>query len=242
MAKSLTLTIVIPVYNEENYLKKCLDAIARQTDMPDEVIVVDNNCTDTSMEIAGSYPFVKIISEKQQGIVHARNRGFDDASSELIGRIDADTCLHPGWVAEVKKNAATMDASDAMTGPCQFYDSSYPRTIFAVHRFIYFWASRFAFGHTILFGSNMFFYKKRWREVRAEVCCSNAIHEDMDLASHIVSLGGKIIFNSKLPASASSRRFGNWRYYPTKWARTWMAHGLLPARYKSVHQIYESEE
>lgn len=48
----LTLTLVIPVFNEEHQIKGCLDAVASQTVMPDEVIVVDNNCTDRTIEIA----------------------------------------------------------------------------------------------------------------------------------------------------------------------------------------------
>lgn len=242
MMKKLTLTIVIPVYNEENYLKRCLDAIKAQHVAPDEVIVVDNNSTDRSVAIAQGYPFVKIIKEKRQGIVYARNKGFDAALGDVICRIDADTELHPEWVGVVKDLSEDMETNRAMTGPCEFYDSSTPKLTFAFHRVIYFWLSRLFFGHTILFGSNMFFFNENWKIVRSEACKNNDIHEDMDLAAHIVELGGSITFTSKLPASASARRFHNWRYYPTKWSRTWQIHGFLPTRYKSIRQIYKDGE
>src|SRR5438132_12112385 len=102
MKKALSLSLVIPVYNDERYLKACLDAIAMQTVSPDEVIVVDNNCDDGSMQLASEYPFVKIVKEKIQGKVYARNAGFNAAKGDIIGRIDTDTVLPQYWVKYVK--------------------------------------------------------------------------------------------------------------------------------------------
>ena len=242
MKNKLKLGIVIPVYNEQEYITACLESIARQTVMPDEVIVVDNNSTDRSAEIASSYPFVTLIKERRQGIVFARNAGFDAVISDLIGRIDADTKLGKHWVRTVKNAALFMEEKDAMTGPCSFYDASSPRVLFGFHRIIYFWTSAFAFGHTILYGSNMFLFRSNWLKIRDETCRNNSIHEDMDLSNHIVYNGGKILFNKLLPAAASSRRFRNWRYYPTKWSRTWMIHGLLPSLYQTVRYPNEKTE
>ncbi len=96
--KELSVSIVIPVYNEEAHLKNCLDAIARQTVAPDEVIVVDNNSTDRSVEIAEKYSFVKVIKEAKQGRAHARNSGFNVATCDVIGRIDAHSLFASDWV------------------------------------------------------------------------------------------------------------------------------------------------
>src|SRR6266446_10756886 len=100
--KSLTLTIVIPVFNEQDHLAACLRAIGVQTIRPDEVIVVDNNSTDDSAEIAQQFPFVRLVREKQQGVLFAKNKGFKSAKSDIIGRIDADTILPQRWVQHVK--------------------------------------------------------------------------------------------------------------------------------------------
>lgn len=240
--KSLTLTIIIPVYNEESYLKACLDAISSQTVKPDEVIVVDNNSTDKSAEIARSYPFVTLVHEKRQGIVYARNRGFDTASSDILSRIDADTHLDSSWVETVKLAAAELDENYAVTGPCRFYGTRVPNLTYMFHRPIYFWLSHLTFGHRILYGSNMFFFRSFWQTIKDEACVNNDIHEDMDLAAHIVRSGGQVLFDKNLKASASARRFKNWRYYPTKWARTWMIHGLIPVHYQAIREIYESGE
>src|SRR4051812_20611833 len=104
----MKISIVIPVYNEVDNLRACLDAISRQDQAPHEVIVVDNNSSDASAQIAVSYSFVTLIKEMKQGVVHARNTGFDAVSGEVIGRIDADTIIPNDWtiqIAQIFKNA-----------------------------------------------------------------------------------------------------------------------------------------
>ena len=124
---AFSLSIVIPAYNEENHLRACLDAIARQTVMPDEVIVVDNNSTDKTAEIAREYPFVKVLKEKRQGIVYARNRGFNAANSQFIGRIDSDTRLPRDWVGRVKCfYDDEKHLEEALTGGGYFYNVLFP--------------------------------------------------------------------------------------------------------------------
>src|SRR5689334_5727072 len=111
MAKhnTLTLSIVIPVYNEEDHLKACLDSIAAQTIKPDEVIVVDNNSIDRSVQIAKKYKFVKIVREPKQGYIFARHRRLNAASGEVMGRVNAESVLLPDWVARVKQTFNSPD-------------------------------------------------------------------------------------------------------------------------------------
>jgi glycosyltransferase involved in cell wall biosynthesis len=239
--KSLTLAIVIPVHNEESYLKACLDSIAAQTVQPDEVIVVNNNSNDSSVKLARSYPFVRILDESQQGIVHARNKGFNALKSDLIGRIDADTILPVNWVENAKYIMQPLPKGDAITGPCHFYDVATPRLLFAFHRLIYFWSSRLLFGHQILFGSNMVFYRDNWQRVYAETCKDTLLHEDMDLAAHIVNSGGHIRFINEFTAAISGRRFHNWGNYPIMWLKTSFRHGLF-AQQPTVHTVNKTKE
>src|SRR4051812_24373156 len=105
-------SIVIPVYNEAERLAACLRSIANQAVTPDEVIVVNNNSNDGTAAIARSFDFVRLLSEPRQGVVHARNRGFNAAHGDIIGRIDADTLLPRNWVSQVQSifNDPTVDA------------------------------------------------------------------------------------------------------------------------------------
>src|ERR1019366_8076903 len=91
--KHMRVSLVIPAYNEKHHIKACLDHIASQRVVPYEVIVVDNASTDKTAAIARSYDFVTLITEKRQGVVFARDTGFNLARGDIIGRIDADTLL-----------------------------------------------------------------------------------------------------------------------------------------------------
>jgi glycosyltransferase involved in cell wall biosynthesis len=123
--KLARVSIVIPVYNEEGSLGACLEAIAAQTVRPYEVIIVDNNSSDKSVAIARSFPSVRIIEERRQGVVHARNAGFDAAKGDIIGRIDADTLVAATWVKRLKETFADTRVA-AVTGPVGYYDMPLP--------------------------------------------------------------------------------------------------------------------
>jgi glycosyltransferase involved in cell wall biosynthesis len=224
MANSLSLSIIIPAFNEAEQLAGCLDSIAAQTELPDEVIVVNNNSSDTTEQIARSYPFVTLLQESEQGIVYARDTGFNAAQSDIIARIDADTNLPSDWVARAKFLAADLRVGDAITGPCYFRNTPIPSVMFALHRIVYFWSSRALLGHSTLFGSNMLLLRKSWEQVRYDTCCENSIHEDMDLAAHLFENGGQIYFERDLLATISSRRWGNGWQYPKMWLKTKLVH------------------
>ncbi len=229
MKKALTLSIVIPVYNEEAHLRACLDSIARQTQLPDEVIVVDNNSQDKTVDIANSYPFVRIVSEPVQGKVFARNRGFDTAKSDLIGRIDADSRLNSDWVATTKTYFEANPGVAAVTGNCYFYDFPFRRSFRVLHHFVYYQMQKLIAGSEILWGSNMAVTNTAWQSVRAE-CLSRPdtkMHEDIDLSLHLQNNGYVIKRSPGLVVEVSLRRgdFGPvsiisylWPWPMTYWA------------------------
>jgi glycosyltransferase involved in cell wall biosynthesis len=230
-AKRLTLSLVIPVYNEEGYIGPCLDAIAAQTEPPDEVIVVDNNSTDHTTAIAHSYPFVKVVHEKKQGIVYARDRGFDAANSNIIGRIDADTHLPKNWVERVKRFYAHPSHADhALSGGCAFYNVRLPRVDEWITSQFVFRMNRLLVGHYVLWGSNMVVPQKLWQAVRTEVCHRTDIHEDLDLAIHLHRRGYRITYRATLVVGARMGRVFENRHalWQTMmmWPRTLRVHGI----------------
>lgn len=169
--------------------------------------MVDNNSTDKSVAIAKTYSFVRVINEKKQGIVYARNAGFNAARTALIGRIDADTRLPKDWVAKVQQfYADPSHAERALAGSCVFYNVRAPR-------FDHWFTSQFVFrinrllvGHYILWGANMVIPRKLWLAVRDDTCDANDIHEDLDLAIHLHRKGYQITYTVGLMAEAKMRR------------------------------------
>ncbi len=223
MNKALTLSIVIPAYNEENHLRACLDAIAAQTLAPQEVIVVDNNSHDKTAQIAAEYKFVRLISEKQQGIFYARNAGFDTARSDIIGRIDADTIIPPDWVGRIVEfYKDTTHQDHAFTGGGYFYNVPLPLLSSWLLDQIAFRMNRLIMGHYILHGSNMALPKKVWKAVKPSLCERTDIHEDLDIAIHLHRGGYPITYKPKVRVGIKlrrvfenpSERWGNLKLWP----------------------------
>ena len=98
----MQISVVVPAYNEELCIKRCLDSLARQhTQYPYEVIVVDNNCTDRTVAIAQSYPGVRVVWEQRQGLVPARQAGQDAAAGSVVAHTDADSELPEDWIERI---------------------------------------------------------------------------------------------------------------------------------------------
>jgi glycosyltransferase involved in cell wall biosynthesis len=205
--KPLTLSIVIPAYNEEDHLKACLETIAAQTTAPDEVIVVDNNSVDRTTEIAQQYPFVRVIREKKQGIFYARNTGFNSAKGTIIGRIDADTIMPPNWVDKILEfYSDSAHQNHAFTGGGHFYNVPFQALSSWTLDQIAFRMNRLIMGHYILHGSNMALPKKLWKAVEHDVCERNDIHEDLDIAIHLHRAGYPITYNANVRVGIKMRR------------------------------------
>jgi glycosyltransferase involved in cell wall biosynthesis len=205
--KALTVSIVIPAYNEESYLSACLDAVKKQTVKPDEVIVVNNNSTDRTAEIARRYKFVTLLQEKKQGVTFARDRGFNAVKADIIGRIDADTILPPDWAATVIRLMTEKPQLAAVSGPTGFYDLPGSKTTLWLTKVIR--TSLFYAGKRdsrYLFGSNMAVRRISWQTVAKQLCHKKGLHEDNDLAIHLDRQGLEVGYSNALVTDISVRR------------------------------------
>lgn len=121
----MKLSFIIPAYNEEAIIGKCLESILKELENKNydtEIIVVDNNCTDRTREVALSYSGVTVVPEEQKGVVFARQKGFHVATGDLLCNIDADTMLTPGWIETVIKEFERNKNLVALSGPYIYYD------------------------------------------------------------------------------------------------------------------------
>lgn len=98
-AQAPTLSVIVPVYKVEQYLKKCIDSILGQTMADLELILVDDgspdNCPALCDAAAEQDPRVRVIHQKNGGLSAARNAGLDAARGEWIGFVDSDDFIAP---------------------------------------------------------------------------------------------------------------------------------------------------
>ena len=109
------VSIIVPVYNVEKYLAKCLDSLVNQTLEDLEIIVVDDGSRDNSKQIIDEfqtkYPDkIKSFVKKNGGLSDARNFGLDRANGEYIGFVDSDDYVTAGMFEEVYSLAQKYDA------------------------------------------------------------------------------------------------------------------------------------
>lgn len=169
--------------------------------------MVDNNSTDKTVQLAQRYPFVTILHEVKQGVVFARDRGFNAAHSQLLGRIDADTILPPDWVAYIKQFYSQPGSwRQGLTGGCYFYNMRLPRAQGWAQGQIAFRYNRLLMGHYIFFGSNMVLPKDMWLRVRPQLCHDTDVHEDLDLAIHAHRAGYTITYHENWRVGVKMRR------------------------------------
>lgn len=99
MKQDILISVIVPVYNVEKYLPKCVDSILNQTYRNLEVILVDDGTKDASDAICDAYaqkdPRVKVIHKENGGLSSARNAGIDIARGEYLGFVDSDDWIEP---------------------------------------------------------------------------------------------------------------------------------------------------
>ena len=99
------LSIIIPVYNSEKYLRRCIDSVTKQDPADCQVILIDDGSTDDSYEFmkeeAEKYNYIDIIHQTNQGVSMARNAGLKKATGEWIYFLDSDDELVSGAVKRI---------------------------------------------------------------------------------------------------------------------------------------------
>jgi len=230
----MKVSIVIPVYNEAAHLDACLEAISRQTVQPLEVIVVDNNSTDDTIRLAEQYQFVQVLSEKRQGVVHARTTGFDAAKGAIIGRIDADTIIPKTWVAQLQA-IFTNRSIAAVSGAPHYYDFAFSKIADGIDLPLRAHLAHKLGDNNFLWGANMAVRRSAWISVKSTLCHAKNLHEDFDLAIHLQEQGLRVDYDESLVAGVSSRRIDtgliNYVKYTMASPRTYAEHGLTIRRH-----------
>ena len=120
MNTSDKISIIVPVYNVEQYLSKCLKSIIKQSYKNLEIIIVNDGSTDGSWKICKYYAKkdkrIVLLNQQNQGLSIARNNALDIAGGDYIGFVDSDDWVELDMFSTLYENAVTYDADISMCG------------------------------------------------------------------------------------------------------------------------------
>jgi len=120
------ISVIIPVYNVEPYLKKCLDSVVTQTYKEIEIILVDDGSTDGSGPICDEYAAqdkrIRVIHKRNGGLSDARNVGLDRCSGRYVTFIDSDDYVASDYVERLYRILVEYNADIAVCDYFEFYD------------------------------------------------------------------------------------------------------------------------
>jgi len=211
MAEKPKVSVIIPVYNEEDYLYQCLNHLCQQkTKIAFEIIVVDNNSTDQTKKIAQTQR-CRVIGERQQGAAFARNKGAQIALGEIIIFIDADCLLPPDYLNKIVAIFERRPEIDAVGGPCVYYDGGrfiYWLTDKLDYFYYLFKLVKISFGVQIITSANMAVKKRVFEKIGGfnEQIAKVVQTEDVEMAIRLQRAGFKIYFDKNLKIFSSFRR------------------------------------
>jgi len=113
-------SVIIPVFNTEKYLKKCIKSVLTQKHSQTEIIIVEDCSTDKSLKICNSYKknsLVKIIRNKKNlGVAKSRNNGIFAARGKYLLFLDSDDWLYPNCLSDLEKIVITRSKPDVIIG------------------------------------------------------------------------------------------------------------------------------
>lgn len=119
------ISIIMPVYNKQDYIQRSLDSVLNQDFSDFELIAVDDGSTDNSLKILEEYqekdPRIRVIHTENHGVSHARNIGLDNCEGEYLAFIDADDKLKCGYLSRLLKILQQSGADIVIQGITRVY-------------------------------------------------------------------------------------------------------------------------
>jgi glycosyltransferase involved in cell wall biosynthesis len=197
------LSVVIPARNEAALLPACLRSLAEQ-DCPEpfEVIVVDNDSSDDTADIARALG-ATVVHEPHPGVCWARQRGTLVARGDLVVSTDADTTFEPGWLSAIDAAFRADPRRIAVVGPCRFahaprWGSAYAALLFGFVDLVYRLTGRVVYATA----TNIAFRRDAWSGYDTTATQGG---DELDVLRRL-RVRGHIAFDPGHPTSTSSRR------------------------------------
>jgi len=199
------ISVVIPAYNEEQYLGRCLQALREQTYPPSqfEIVVVDNGSTDATAEIARRFG-ARVVYEPRKGVARARQTGFLESRGTIIASTDADTIVPPDWLARIAAHFEADPALGGVYGPVYWHDGHLYQRLAIRYPITWGLALSNRVGRSLWWGSN-FAVRRGIFHAAGGFPVNWASGEDTDLSLRVNRIA-RVRFDPQLVVYASSRR------------------------------------
>ena len=202
--KSPLVSVVVPIYNTEKYLRNCLDSIIAQTNQNLEILLVDDGSTDSSGKICDDYASnakkdkrIKVIHQKNTGLSSARNTGINHSSGEYLTFVDSDDYIATQMI---EKMLQAINESHAEIAVCSFMETypndktthfnnhHYPRKLLSTKDALESMLSEKGF----MVSATMKLYPRSFfKNVSFPIC---KLHEDVGTTYKLILQANKIIF------------------------------------------------
>ncbi len=120
--KKLYISVIIPAYNEEKYIRQTIVSVLKQrTKNPFEIIIVDNNSTDNTYQLIKKFN-IRVFQQSQQGVAVTRNTGANQARGKVLVFLDADCIMPQGHLKKIETIFSSQSTIDAVGGPYIYHD------------------------------------------------------------------------------------------------------------------------
>lgn len=198
----MTISVIIPAYNEEKYIPYTIESLNGLDRLPDEIIVVDGGSTDETAQVARKHG-AKVITVPHRGIGFARQKGLEAATGDIVAFTDADTIVPHSWLTRIEETLSKPKVVGVF-GTFRVLSGWWPYRLHinitqqAVNQLLY-WL-----GVPMAPGQNLAFRRAVALDVGG-IPQDFKIAEDIEIARRLMTRG-KVIFRQDLVVVSSGRR------------------------------------
>lgn len=225
----VVISVVIPAWNEEAYIARTLDALHRQTFPRDryEIVVVDNVCTDRTVDLARAYGADKVVFEPCKGTNYARQRGIEESVADIIAFLDADCIPPPEWLEKIYIKLTEKNSRCAAIAGSYVFRVNPTDSIFLaqeVYRWIVMPTMSTLFGRIlgrggVLIGGNFASFRENFKKINGLDTSFTFFGDDASIARKFGEIG-YVEFDPLLYVLTSTRRFEREGLLKTNWNYT----------------------
>lgn len=214
------VSLYMPCYNAERYIKECLDSVVNQSYKIDEIMIIDDASTDKTIDILKDYPVKIIRNTENKGLAACRNIAFKEAKNEFVAALDADCIASPQWLQQLME----CFVSDDIAGVGGMLVERYTLNIADKWRSVHMrqnWGNELIKDPPFLYGNNSVFNKEYVEIVGLYNEKFRTNYEDIDLSMRLYNSEFRLVYTPKAGVEHLRRdtlrsvlgTYWRWKYY-----------------------------